>query len=152
MKKIIALIILATSSITYADCVIKGSHNSRLGEMIQKDGWYFENFNELCEELKQHDLGVHITQMEFISDAQTTVTTSVRMYPQEIYSKYGRRVLSDFGHTSMSIHPEKTTLRMEKLKYEDANNALNGVMSNKVTWNEMLDQMAYIRKYIGLTH
>jgi hypothetical protein len=48
----------------------------------------------------------------------------------------------------MSIHPEKTTLRMEKLKYEDANNALNGVMSNKVTWNEMLDQMAYIRKYI----
>ena len=56
MKKIIALIILATSSITYADCVIKGSHNSRLGEMIQKDGWYFENFNELCEELKQHDI------------------------------------------------------------------------------------------------
>lgn len=148
MKKLATLLLFAMSSTVYANCVITSSKDYSLTDLIEKEGWNFDNYAEVCQELKRHNLGAKISQVAYISNSQTTVSTSIRLYPLEIDKKYNKIILTASGKTSMLLNPERTTEMMNKLKYQDANDTLSVLTTDKELWKDVLDQIAFIRKYI----
>ena len=133
---------------SYANCEITTNKDSDLTNLIRDKGWNFDNYKEVCQELKRHNLGVKFTQIAYISKHQTTVSTSIRLYPLDIYMKYNEIILTSSGKASILSNPERTTTMVNLLRYEDANGLLNTLTTNKEQWKEILDEIAFIRKHI----
>lgn len=148
MKKFVAMLLLLISSGSYANCMISSVEDDDLLKILSNNGWYFENYNNVCQELKKHNLGVMIKQTGYISKYQSTVSTSVHVYPLEIKKKYNEIIPTALGPVSISVNPEQTDLTIQKLKYKDVNTILNDLLSDQAYWQKTLDQVTFIRKHI----
>lgn len=149
MKKLIPLLLLLLSSTVHANCTLYVFHNYDLGALVKKNnGWNFSNYNEVCKKLQTHNLAVHITQIDIITTSATTVSTSVKIYPLEIKNKYDQMLLTSAGSTSIVSSAIRTTETLDRLKYENANDALNQLTAKADIWPEIINQVAFIRKYI----
>ena len=149
MKNLIALLLLLLSSTVHANCTLYVFYNHDLGALVKKNnGWNFPNFNEVCRNLQNYNLAVHITQMEIISTSATTVSTSLKVYPLEIKNKYDQMLLTSSGTASMVSNTNRTTETLDRLKYQDANDALNELTTKSEAWPEIIKQVTFIRKYI----
>src|SRR5690606_35503529 len=130
-------------------CTLYVFYNHDLGALVKKNnGWSFPNFNEVCRNLQNYNLAVHITQMEIISTSATTVSTSLKVYPLEIKNKYNQMLLTSSGTASMISNTNRTTETLDRLKYQDANDALNELTTKSEAWPEIIKQVTFIRKYI----
>ncbi len=148
MKKIVALLLLLMSSSGYANCMISSVEDDELLNLLSKHGWSFENYEQVCQELKKHNLGVIFKQTGYISNYQSTVSTSIHVYPLEIKKKYNEVVPTALGAVSISVNPDKTKETIQKLRYKDANTILNDILTDQNYWQKTLDQVAFIRKHI----
>ena len=86
--------------------------------------------------------------MEIITTSATTVSTSVKVYPLEIKNKYDQMILTSSGVASMVSSSDRTTETLDRLKYQDANDALNELTTKSGAWPEIIQQVNFIRKHI----
>ena len=147
MKFFYALLFLIVATPVYANCSINaGIDDDNLTKMIVNQGWSLSNYGKICNELKRHNLGIHINQIGYISDYQTTVVTNLRVYPREIQEKYKQVITVETNKMSLLSSPERTSAKLSDLKYKDANNLLNTLLDDKKIWNGTLDQIAFLRE------
>ena len=66
----------------------------------------------------------------------------------EIKNKYDQMLLTSAGSTSIVSSAIRTTETLDRLKYENANDALNQLTAKADIWPEIINQVAFIRKYI----
>ena len=139
------------SSIGYANCMITHFYDYDLKKVVnENNGWDIEKekFNKICNRLKEANLAVHFTQVSMISTSASVSSTTIKFYPLEIQKKYGEMILTSTGYGSIDTNTLRTTEVLNSVKYDSANNALIRIISNDETWKEILDQVAFIRKYI----
>lgn len=149
MKFFYALFFLITATSVHANCVINASiDDDELAYMIKNEGWELSDYNKICNELKRHNLGIHINQTGYISKYQSTVATTLKVYPREIQEKYQQLVTVEATRTSLLLNEEKTSAKLRDLKYKDANNLLSILLDDITIWNGTLSQIASLREII----
>ena len=151
MKLVLTLLTLMASSLGYANCTITSFYSYNLQSVVQEhNGWDIENekFNKICNKLKAANLAVHFTQSSMISSSASVAGTVIKFYPLEIQKKYGEMILTSTGYSSINTNTIRTTPVLDSVKYDSANDALSRIVNNDEAWNEILSQVAFIRKYI----
>ena len=151
MKLLITLLAFMASSMVYANCTITNFYSYELRSVVEENnGWNIESekFNKICNKLKKANLAVHFSQSSMVSSSASVAATDIKFYPLEIQKKYGKMVLTSTGYASINTNTTRTTLALDGVKYESANDTLIRVISNNETWDEILDQVAFIRKFI----
>lgn len=145
MKNILYIMALLVSFNTYAECLMQTSKDDALSNEVQKYGWNFENYDELCQKLKKANAGVQLSQFAMITQYQTTVSTTAHLYPLELEKKYNQRFLTQRSFHAMTAHPERTTEMQKKLILMNANYTLNGLITEGGL-PAMLSEIDKIRK------
>jgi hypothetical protein len=151
MKLFITLLSFMASSMGYANCTITNFYSYELRSVVEENnGWNIESekFNKICDKLKKANLAVHFSQSSMVSSSASVASTEIRFYPIEIQKKYGKMILTSTSYGSINTNTTRTTLALDGVKYDSANDSLIRVLSNKETWDEILDQVAFIRKFI----
>lgn len=151
MKLFIALLTFMFSSMGYANCMITSNYDHELRRVIYDNkGWDIESekYNKICNRLKAANLGVEFTQMAMISQSASVASTNIVFFPIEIKDKYGKRVLTSTGYSSMSTDEIRATTTLDALRYATANRVLLNIIGDENSWKEILDQAAFVRKYI----
>lgn len=147
MKKILCALAVLVSCNTYAECQIDSSQDDELSFELKAKGWNFEKYDELCQKLKKANAGVQLEQVPMITEYQTTVATTVKIYPLELEKKYNQRFLSQRGFNAIAANPVRTSAMQKELKHLNANYALNSLITDGGL-PEMLKNLETIRKAI----
>lgn len=95
--------------------------------------------------LKRANAGIQIDQVAIITQYQTSVATSIKIFPIELEKKYNQRILSQRGFTAIAGNPSRATSIQKELKYINANFGLNSLITEDVL-PEMLNNIDKIRK------
>ncbi|HAV4199009.1 hypothetical protein NVT87_12355 [Acinetobacter radioresistens] len=147
MKNLLYIMALLVSCNTYAECLLETNQDEELSIELQKKGWNFEKYDELCQKLKAANAGIQISQVGMITQYQTTVSTSIFLYPLELQKKYNQRFLSERGFYAIASNPITTTEMQKGLKHINANYALNSLITDGGL-PEMLNNIDKIRKVL----
>ena len=147
MKNLLYIVALLVSFNTYAECLLETSQDDELSSELANKGWNFEKYDELCQKLKRANAGIQIDQVAFITQYQTTVSTSIKIYPIEIKKKYNQRILSQRGFNAIAGNPARTSVIQKELKYINANFGLNSLITEGGL-PDMLNNIDKIRKII----
>ncbi|NUF12171.1 hypothetical protein, partial [Acinetobacter oleivorans] len=104
------------------------------------------NYNLLCQKLKNSNIGLDIDGITQISSYQTTATTQVRAYALELAEK---KQFFPSNTVSMSItsHPERTTNTEMNIIYRDTMNAVNKLVEDD-TLDVMINEVNQLRRII----
>lgn len=129
MKNLLYIVVLLVSCNASAECLLVTSQDDELSNELVKKGWDFENYDELCQTLKRANAGIQIDQVAFITQYQTSVATSIKIYPIELDKKYNQRILSQRGFSAIAGNPARTTTMQKELKYINANFGLNSLIT-----------------------
>ena len=148
MKKLLYISALIFCSNTYAECHLNTTEDYELRAIVKKEGWDFKNFNELCTKLNNANVSVAINQVSQFSDTQVSVSTEVRLYPIELSKKYKYKFLTQYSYMALNNSKIRTSKSEEKLMYEGANFALNGLIANTGLLDNLLKDIARIRELV----
>jgi len=149
MKKILLALLLTSASLTHAECTFETYVGQDFLDIQAKLGkyWNFPSFNKLCEKLKKHNLGVGISHTSYISSEETIASSTIRLYPHDIYKKYNLVVMMPHVVTSLTTHPERSTPIEQAAINHDGNNALEKLAnSDEDFWNKNLQVINQLRK------
>ena len=148
MKKILYISALIFCSNTYAECQLSTAEDYELRTIVKKEGWDFENFNELCTKLKKANATVAINQASQYSDTQVSVSTELRLYPNELAEKYKYKFLTQYSYTVISYSNVRTSKSEEQVMYDGANFALNSLITTKGLLDSQLKDLTRIRELV----
>lgn len=122
MKKLLLLSLLGaigTNVSAASNCSISYSADNKLTEIIRKNNFEFDNYNEVCERLKSANAKVDLRYSSAISNQQATavVIATVEDINFPIFSNNYKR--------SIWSSPERTTAMEIELLMDAVNDALN---------------------------
>ncbi len=141
MKKIFlsSLILFLSSSTFAANCSITYKASETLSSAIEKEGFTFDNYEKLCQRLKQNNAGVSFSTVSQISPYQTTAAVVISLYP-----------IGKIGMTSATTNwirydESRTTNAQKSTLYGVAMAGLNDLADDKNQLALMLKQVSEIR-------
>ncbi|WP_168396101.1 hypothetical protein [Acinetobacter indicus] len=140
MKKLLLLSLLSAigASVSAAsDCSIYYATDSKLTAIIQENSFKFDNYDAVCQRLKNANAKVNLRYSSAINVRQTTAVVVATV------DDINLPIISNLYRTSMRSSPERTTV-MEKVALMDAvNDVLNGINQSDI------DDLNTNRKKLG---
>lgn len=141
MKKLLLLSLLSAvgmSTFAASNCSITFSSNDQLTAIIKENSFKFNNYDAVCQRLKNANASVNLRSFSVINERQTTavVIASVR--------DINLPVLSNTYSTSMWSSIERTTNKEQELLMLAVNEALSSIIQSDI------DNLNENRKKLGI--
>lgn len=141
MKKLLLLSFLSaigTNTFAASDCSISFSSNDQLTAIIKENSFNFNNYDAVCQHLKNANASVNLRSYSTINERQTTavVIASVR--------DINLPVLSNTYSSSMWSSIERTTNKEQELLMLAVNDALSTITQSDI------DNLNENRKKLGI--
>lgn len=147
MKALLLIFSLFITSASYAECIIYSNSSDTFHKILQERGWDLRNYNQICQKLKNSNIGLDINGITQISSYQTTVTTQVRAYALEL-AKNKKFFPSNTVRVSITSNPERTTNMETNLIYRDAMSAVDK-LGETDSLDTMINEINQLRKMIN---
>lgn len=131
MKKLLLISLLTLSmqnALANSKCTIVYNAGNEVLKYIvdEMPAFNFENFDEVCKNLKNANAKVKLTSISSISDNQTTaIVTSIVM-------DKNLPIYSDMSFNSMTWSQNRNTATEKNLTIDAVNNALNGITKEHI--------------------
>ncbi len=129
MKKLLLLSLLSavgTSAFAASKCSITYTSAAQLTAIIQGTKFEFDNYDAVCQRLKNANASVNLRHYSAINERQTTAVVMASVEDINL------PVLSNTYSSSMWSSPERTTNKEEELLMLAVNEALNGISQSHI--------------------
>lgn len=139
MKKILSLILLsvmATSTFAASNCSITYNAAENLVAIIKENKFEFDNYDAVCQRLKNANAEVKFTDISAITDKQTVITVTVMLMDKDF-------PIPSTSYTTMVWDDERTTIKEKQLLMQSVNVALSNMDQSKI------DNLNANRKKLG---
>ena len=124
MKKLLLLSLLCTIGMNVSagsNCSISYMSDDKLIDILKKNNFEFDNYQEVCERLKSANAKVNLRYTSAISNQQATAVVIA------VVEDINFPIASDRYKRSIWSSPERTTAIEVKLLIGAVNDALNGI-------------------------
>lgn len=105
------------SSATHAECTINSKFPDGLNTIFREKGYELQNYESICQKLKNANVGLRISTQSMITTEQTTAAVMVRFYPIELEQKYHLILTANTASTGMNANSDKTSASAKYLEY-----------------------------------
>lgn len=123
MKKLLLLSLLSaigTSTFAASNCSILYAADDTLSAIIKENKFEFDNYEAVCQRLKNANAEVVFTYISAITDKQTIVSVTVRLIDSNL-------PISSPSNTSMKWNDERTTFKEKQLLMQSVNSVLSNI-------------------------
>ena len=124
MKKLLLLSLLSavgTSAFAASNCSITFSSDDQLTAIIKENSFDFENYDAVCQRLKNANASVNLRPYSVINERQTTAVVIASV------TDINLPILSNRYSSSMWSSPERTSNKEKELLMLAVNDALSGI-------------------------
>lgn len=142
MKKILSLSLLsvmATSTFAASNCSITYNADDNLTAIIKENKFDFENYDAVCQRLKNVNARVKFTYISAITDKQTVVMVTASLMDNNF------PISSINNFTRIGWDDERTTIKEKQLLMQSVNIVLSNMDQSKI------DDLNANRKKLGFT-
>lgn len=139
------LITLISNTQTKAQntCSITYNTDSTLSTLIDNKGFSFDNYNKVCQLLKNANASVDIQTVTQITPYQTTAAVSIRLKAREIDAQKVR--IFSYASNWVRFDEERTSSTEKDALFNVTMSALNGINQEMV--DDLNKQRAYLKSY-----
>lgn len=139
MKKILLLSLLsalATSTFAASKCSILYYADDTLNAIIKENQFEFDNYDAVCQRLKNANANVLFNYISTITDKQTIVSVTAQLIDSNF-------PISSLSNTSMKWNDERTTFKEKQLLMQSVNSLLSNINQKDI------DDLNTNRKKLG---
>lgn len=124
-------------------CSITYNTDSTLSTLIDNKGFSFDNYDKVCQLLKNANASIDIQTVTQITPYQTTAAVSIRLKAREIDAQKVR--IFSYASNWVRFDEERTSSTEKDALYNVTMSALNGINQEMV--DDLNKQRSYLKSY-----
>lgn len=147
MKKTFTSLLFAITATNASanNCVINYLATKDIVEEIEKEGFKFEGFNNVCMKLKVHGAMISVNDISQITEYETTSAVHINLAMSDASGKKIGSYVTEKGINFIVTNSYRSTAEEKKTRYRATMYALEELNKNPKYFREMLNQLDQLR-------